>query len=305
VGELKLGERIVLRVRPDPPPREPLLLRTASYDRYHEGTWLATRSPFEPLSLEAGAWSLPGTGAGGRSVTVAEALDEGRGMLSLPGGARRVEGLEGARLSRNAFAAVKVLEGPGLARYRVEFGGPFADAPPGPADLRIPRAEGEALERVLDSQGWRGAAPSAALERLRAWFEGEFRYSLDLAAAPRGAGRTALGHFLWQRRAGHCEYFASAATLLLRGLGIPARYARGWSVQEYSPLEEAHLVRSRHAHAWTLAWVEGAWRDFDPTPPGWADWEADRRPWWAGLHDRWQWLGYRWATREGGAGGTG
>jgi transglutaminase-like putative cysteine protease len=55
----------------------------------------------------------------------------------------------------------------------------------------------------------------------------------------------------------------------LRAAGIPARYAIGFSVSEYSPLEGAYVARRRHAYAWALAWLEGRWRDFDATPPDW------------------------------------
>ena len=70
-------------------------------------------------------------------------------------------------------------------------------------------------------------------------------------------------------RAGHCEYFAASTTLLLRAAGIPARYATGFAVMEYSPLEAAFVVRARHAHAWSRAWNGERWVDLDTTPPSW------------------------------------
>src|SRR5439155_1389676 len=73
---------------------------------------------------------------------------------------------------------------------------------------------------------------------------------------------------------GHCEYFATATVLLLRAAGVPARYATGYSVQEWSRLERRYVVRARHAHSWALVWADGAWRDLDTTPPLWADEEA-------------------------------
>src|SRR5207247_2054170 len=86
----------------------------------------------------------------------------------------------------------------------------------------------------------------------------------------------ALGEFLQTTRAGHCEYFASATVLLLRAAGVPARYAVGFSVQEWSRLERRWIVRARHAHSWALAYVDGAWREGDTTPPLWAG--RGRRP---------------------------
>jgi hypothetical protein len=289
VGELKRSERIVLRIRTDQPLPDNLLLRSASYNRYYQESWLAGHDRFQPLTWGQGGWRLPGEGAGEgegearRWVDIDMELDEGRGILPLPAGARLLQGLEGAGLQRNGFGALKVLEGPPRARYRVDYGAPFADLPPEEVDLRLPAGEREAMARVVEELGLDGMDPAQALARLQAWFGQEFRYSLRLRAPP--PGRSALEQFLLHRRSGHCEYFASAAVLLLRQAGIPARYARGWSLQEYSPLERAYVARARHAHAWVLAWVDGAWRDFDPTPPDWGILEAENRPWWGRLQD--------------------
>ena len=79
-------------------------------------------------------------------------------------------------------------------------------------------------------------------------------------------------------RAGHCEYFATATVLLLREAGIPARYATGFSVQDFSRMENRSVVRERHAHAWVLAFVNGAWRDLDTTPSNWGELGKSRMP---------------------------
>jgi hypothetical protein len=106
-----------------------------------------------------------------------------------------------------------------------------------------------------------------------------------------------------------------ALTLLLRASGIPARYATGYAIVEYSQLEEAIVVRARHAHAWTRAWLNGRWIDLDPTPPDWLGLETERlAPAWAWIADVLRRASYRWEQREevqagdawwGGAGGTG
>lgn len=107
-------------------------------------------------------------------------------------------------------------------------------------------------------------------------------------------------------RSGHCEYFAAATVLLLKTLGIPARYATGYSVHEYSDLEKAFVVRQRHAHAWTLVYLNGSWQDFDTTPASWIAVEEEAASKWAGLPDLWSWFVYtlskwRWSERSGGA----
>jgi hypothetical protein len=72
-------------------------------------------------------------------------------------------------------------------------------------------------------------------------------------------------------------------------------------VQEFSPLENQHVVRARHAHAWTLAWVDGHWKDVDTTPAIWAAEEADAASALQPLYDLGSWLNYRfalWRSRE-------
>jgi hypothetical protein len=100
-------------------------------------------------------------------------------------------------------------------------------------------------------------------------------------------------------KSGHCEYFAASAVLLLRAAGIPARYATGYAVMEHSTLEGAYVVRARHAHAWTRAWVDGRWIDLDPTPPDWFGEESSRlAPAWEKVADFLRWAAYRWSQRE-------
>jgi hypothetical protein len=94
-------------------------------------------------------------------------------------------------------------------------------------------------------------------------------------------------------RAGHCEYFATATVLLLRAAGLPARYATGFALQEYSELESAWVVRQRHAHAWARVHVDGTWMDVDTTPPQWFVVEAGTAPAWVGASDLWSWLRFR------------
>ena len=57
----------------------------------------------------------------------------------------------------------------------------------------------------------------------------------------------------------------------MRAAGIPARYASGYAVAEYSRLEGGFIVRARHAHAWALAFIDGRWQPIDSTPNVWLE----------------------------------
>jgi hypothetical protein len=143
------------------------------------------------------------------------------------------------------------------------------------------------------------------VKRVEAYFRQNFRYSLWKGERPRH--ETVLEEFFLRSRTGHCEYFATATVLLLRAAGVPARYAVGYSVQEWSRLERRWIVRARHAHSWSLVQVDGAWRDVDTTPAVWADTERDEASILEPLRDLWSWGGFlfarwRWSEEESGVG---
>ena len=96
-----------------------------------------------------------------------------------------------------------------------------------------------------------------------------------------------------QSRSGHCEYFATATVLLLRELGIPARYAVGYAVNESSG--RGYVVRERDAHAWCLVWNAPTqiWEDFDTTPASWVAEENKRAPAMQWFSDFWSWVRFQ------------
>jgi hypothetical protein len=108
---------------------------------------------------------------------------------------------------------------------------------------------------------------------VRAFFLSDFTYSTYLQSQNVITNTSPLASFLLEHRTGHCEYFATATVHLLRAAGIPARYAVGYSVQEKKRRNE-WIVRSRHAHAWALAWIDGQWQEVDNTPANWNSIEA-------------------------------
>jgi len=93
-----------------------------------------------------------------------------------------------------------------------------------------------------------------------------YAYTLDLTG-PRADDP--LANFLFVRRAGHCEYFASALTVMLRAIGIPARYVTGFLPGEFNDLAGDYIVRQSDAHTWVEVYFPSyGWITFDPTPPG-------------------------------------
>ena len=92
-----------------------------------------------------------------------------------------------------------------------------------------------------------------------------YGYTLEL---PSHQVADPLANFLFVRRKGHCEYFASAMTMMLRTIGIPARLVTGFQSGIYNPLTDLYVIRASDAHSWVEAWLpERGWITFDPTPP--------------------------------------
>ena len=93
-----------------------------------------------------------------------------------------------------------------------------------------------------------------------------YQYTLDAQPVPNGEDATSW--FLFERQMGHCEYYASALTLMCRSVGIPARVVTGYIASDFNPVTEQYVVRESNAHAWVEAEIApGEWRTFDGTPP--------------------------------------
>lgn len=93
-----------------------------------------------------------------------------------------------------------------------------------------------------------------------------FTYTLQL---PGVRARDQVSYFLFERKKGHCEYFASSMAVMLRTLGIPARVVNGFRGGEYNDLTGSYIIRESDAHSWVEAYFpEAGWVTFDPTPGG-------------------------------------
>jgi len=93
-----------------------------------------------------------------------------------------------------------------------------------------------------------------------------YGYTLQLPNTP---VNDPLANFLFERKQGHCEYFASSMAVMLRTLRIPARVVNGFRSDEFNDVTSNYVVRARNAHSWVEAYFPGyGWITFDPTPGG-------------------------------------
>ncbi|MGA3324659.1 MAG: transglutaminaseTgpA domain-containing protein [Terriglobia bacterium] len=154
--------------------------------------------------------------------------------------------------------------------------------------LGVPK-DTDARVRELAARLARGAAtPDECIRRTMDYLARECHYSLEVGTFH---SRQPVAEFLFEKKRGYCQYFASAAALLLRLEGVPCRYVTGFNIQEDNRQGDHYVVREMDAHAWIEAYAPGrGWLELDPTPE--AEYLALHANlgggWWA---DALEWLG--------------
>lgn len=314
IGELKLSPRIVIRVEPARTGVVPPYLREASYRTYHYQNWYvggANNSNSVSCEPDHTSWVLAPHKNTNTTVKIACYLNgrstethDPEGVLPLPPGCFRLESLPEllSIISLQVNDTGDVLAtGAGLLIFDARYGpGATFDAPPDEStnrfDLSVPTNELPALRQVITELDLTNAAASDAEKRLavQAFFARKFAYSTWQGLDKRASGDVSpLTKFLLTSRHGHCEYFATATVLLLRALGIPARYAVGYAVHEASG--SGYVVRDRDAHAWCLVWNQRsrAWEDFDTTPASWVAIEGQNTSYLDFFSDMRSWLTFQ------------
>ncbi len=150
--------------------------------------------------------------------------------------------------------------------------------------LRLPNLKRRA-QRWIDDAGVSPDDPYALARLLERKLRdsGEFQYSLS--PQHRNLSIDPIEDFVTSNPRGHCEYFATALTLMLQAQGAPARMVMGYKCGEFNRLGGFHRVRQLHAHAWVEVylpaekipvellcgdapenWADGGWLRLDPTP---------------------------------------
>ncbi len=295
IGAIKTSGTIVIRLSTSEGQPAPEHLMEASYRLYRGTAWnVGGAKDFGDISPEADGttWVLQPGATNAAEVNIACYLDGGTALLPLPTGCRKLEHVPQYTLIRTNGVRAVMAEGPGLMIFDAQQGdGTLTNSPPGPEDRDVPDRENAALEQVISELPVADKSREEKLQAVSEFFQSKFRYSLWQRPSGRGStNETPLGRFLLRTRNGHCEYFATATVLLLRKLGIEARYAVGYAVHERSG--KGYVVRERDAHAWCLAWNgdRKVWEQFDTTPPSWMAEEGKRASVWQFISDGWSWL---------------
>lgn len=262
-GTIKRNPRIIARIALDPDPNQEVLdayWLARTFDTFTGDQWIASPTPFEAPSDQVylGRYErplihqqielLPAYGhqtllALDPPVLVANATLHG------PSGAHRValQELKGREIQFAergiAYTYHAYSPPPGTARKaRTTADTARFLALPATLDPRVPALARQVVGEVRE--------PLAAARLLEAHLKSGYEYTLDLTEA-----EDPLAEFLFERKAGHCEHFATALAVMLRSLGIPARVAGGFYGGER--LGGAYVLRAADAHAWAQVLVPG------------------------------------------------
>jgi protein-glutamine gamma-glutamyltransferase len=124
-----------------------------------------------------------------------------------------------------------------------------------------PRITGLARTMLIEAHARNRYDAAKAIE----WqLQRDYGYSLQMKAG----GPDPLSDFLFNVRTGHCEYFSTAMTVLLRTHGVAARVVNGFLPGEFNETAGAYTVRQSDAHSWVEVYFPetDSWVTFDPTP---------------------------------------
>ena len=282
VGSVKLDNTVVMRIEfPDHkgPLIERMYFRGASYDAYDGRSWSNTLHDRQPLarSLDGefvvAAGRLPESSLGLRQDILVEALDtpvlfgvpfvesvkgaflavlvDGMGDVSLPY-------VPATRFQYSVRSIPTRLSADDRGRIQTDYSESFLRR-----FLQLPAASQRVadLARQIVQPAASPYGMAAAVER---HLKQSYQYSLDLGTAP---AVNPVEDFLFVRKTGYCDHYATAMVVLLRTLGIPSRLAIGFAQGEWNDVGGYYTVRQRDAHAWAEVYFPNSgWVTFDPTP---------------------------------------
>jgi protein-glutamine gamma-glutamyltransferase len=129
--------------------------------------------------------------------------------------------------------------------------------------LELPPSTSPAVGELAQSWTAQNSNPRAIVNKALQFFRTQgFRYSLT----PGEYRKNDLDQFLFHRRVGFCEHYATSFATLMRSAGIPARVVVGYLGGEYNDLGHFFLVRQADTHAWCEVWFpDSGWTRVDPT----------------------------------------
>jgi len=292
VGRLKQSSSIVLRIA-STNSTPPGLLREATFNRFRAKAWSTSHRefiPIDPTSTSNRIWQLLAQSPPTQALTVSRYTANGSAPLALPDNTVAVSGIPVVQIEINSLGSARLKDALPIAIYTVALSPIQSEPPAYPPEAEDLELDGlsdtdsEAIQQVAHQLGLNPSIPHReAIAAVEKHFASGFTYSLWQEPNRKQNATSPLAKFLLSTKSGHCEFYATATTLLLRTAKIPTRYAVG-----YSPGDRGNhgwIARGRDAHAWCRAFVDGHWVDIDTTPGIWRAEESRRRDFLEPLRD--------------------
>ena len=134
--------------------------------------------------------------------------------------------------------------------------------------LQVPNAIRQYTWKVCPQSREKSLSGRKKMETIQKFLRENFSYSLYVPYKGRkDFFKDPVMRFLLETGKGHCELFASAAVLMCRAAGLPARYVTGFVCDEKSPTGKYYICRLAHAWAEIYLPEERKWVTLDATPP--------------------------------------
>lgn len=285
IGEIQKSTAVVMRVKIDGDTTGgfDLKLRGVALDAFDGKTWQNTRHDKSTLlRADAGRFDLRMGGlpnAAGRAVhyrvTMEPIMSDVFFLLANP------QTLEGNYRSLSEDSAGDVFNSDNqhpISRYEADSMLPVlrrskllsstSGYPPAILEtyLQVPPVLDPRIRTLATQVTANAASPFEKAAAIEGYLRTHYAYTLEL---PKVVPHDPIADFLFVRRRGHCEYFASAMAVMLRSIGIPSRLVNGFSDGEFNDLTTQYIIRASDAHSWVEAYIPGqGWMTFDPTAAG-------------------------------------
>jgi transglutaminase-like putative cysteine protease len=271
----ELSDELVMRVRSP----QPAFWRGPVFDTYTKSAWRITHEQFLPATtVPADIPPELGTQAsGGREIIQTFYIEKGQSNVVFaayeprevwfPGGTIEVADTQAMRAR---FVLEEGLVYSVVSEFPVQTGeGLNADIRQVPAVIanRYTQLPPELPERVRAlAETVAGVEPTTLgkVQAIDRWLQENTEYDLDIPPLPHGSD--AVDHFLFEERRGYCEQIASAMAVMLRSLGVPARFVTGYAPGRRNIFSGYFEVVGSDAHSWVEVYFPGSgWLQFDPT----------------------------------------
>jgi transglutaminase-like putative cysteine protease len=255
-GRSVIGESRALVFRAEMPrqPQQQLYWRGTVFNRIDGSRWMRVEPPFEHIIYK-----------GPRIVQT---------IYPEPGSSRVLPALDAPAalmLQRSRQSTDGVYESQGRSGKRFTYRAESVSAAILPVSgeiqrsfyLAVPDAPSTRVMQLAANIRRLGGSDAGRLEQLELYYRnGGFSYSKT--GLP--TGERALEQFLFEKKQGHCEFFAASFALILRAAGVPARLVGGYLGGDFNDLGGYYLVREEMAHVWVEAFIGGkGWVRIDPS----------------------------------------